>query len=368
MALETATYISDLVSTNPTASDNISQGDDHIRLLKATVKSTFPNITGAVTPTHTELNYVGGVTSAIQTQFDAKASLTGSETLTNKTLTTPVLSGTASGTTAGRLGYLSGALSYGTGSVQRTIVNTDEAQTLTNKTLSTGTAISSGTINGATIGATTASTGAFTTLSASSTVSGTGFSTYLASPPAIGSTTANTGKFSTLETVGNFLANGAAGTSGQVLTSGGSGAAPSWTTISAGGMTLLGTITTTSGVSQTLSGLDLTSYKQVFLVFSGVSAGSTNNILVGNSTADDVQVTGTTATGTDGFYGHLCIDLNAGIFNASLAPGQTNNSNFRNTATVTNGDLPITTASTAISVAASSGSFDDGSIRVYGVK
>ena len=40
------------------------------------------------------------------------------------------------------------------------------------------------------IGATTASTGAFTTLSASSTVSGTGFSTYLASPPAIGGTAA----------------------------------------------------------------------------------------------------------------------------------------------------------------------------------
>jgi hypothetical protein len=42
-------------------------------------------------------------------------------------------------------------------------------------------------ING-TVGATTASTGAFTTLSASSTVSGTGFSTYLASPPSIGTT------------------------------------------------------------------------------------------------------------------------------------------------------------------------------------
>jgi hypothetical protein len=56
-------------------------------------------------------------------------------TLTNKTLTTPVLSATASGTTSGRLGYNSGALSYGTGSVQRTVVNTDEAQTLTNKTL-----------------------------------------------------------------------------------------------------------------------------------------------------------------------------------------------------------------------------------------
>lgn len=47
-------------------------------------------------------------------------------------------------------------------------------------------------INATPIGATTASTGAFTTLSASSTVSGTGFTNYFASPPAIGGTAANT--------------------------------------------------------------------------------------------------------------------------------------------------------------------------------
>jgi hypothetical protein len=58
--------------------------------------------------------------------------------------------------------------------------------------------ISGTTINSTTIGATTASTGAFTTLSASSTVSGTGFSTYLASPPAIGGTTPAAGTFTTL--------------------------------------------------------------------------------------------------------------------------------------------------------------------------
>ncbi len=76
MALETATYISDLVSTNPVgATDTKSQGDDHIRLLKSTVKATFPNVSGAVTATHTEMNYLVGVTSAIQTQFTAKAPL-----------------------------------------------------------------------------------------------------------------------------------------------------------------------------------------------------------------------------------------------------------------------------------------------------
>ena len=49
-------------------------------------------------------------------------------------------------------------------------------------------AITGGSINGTTIGASTASTGAFTTLSASSTISGNGFSAYLASPPTIGGT------------------------------------------------------------------------------------------------------------------------------------------------------------------------------------
>lgn len=73
MALESGTYISDLVATNPAASDSRSQGDDHLRLIKSTVKNTFPNVAGAVTPTHTELNFVDGVTSAIQTQLDAKA-------------------------------------------------------------------------------------------------------------------------------------------------------------------------------------------------------------------------------------------------------------------------------------------------------
>ena len=77
MALESATYIDGLVTTNPTGADAKSTADDHLRLIKSTVKATFPNITGAVTPTHTELNFVDGVTSAIQTQIDTKAAKTG---------------------------------------------------------------------------------------------------------------------------------------------------------------------------------------------------------------------------------------------------------------------------------------------------
>lgn len=59
MAIETATYISDLVSTNPATADFIYEGDDHIRLVKAVVKASFPNVTGAVTLTHTQINAAG---------------------------------------------------------------------------------------------------------------------------------------------------------------------------------------------------------------------------------------------------------------------------------------------------------------------
>lgn len=48
------------------------------------------NILDGVTASTAELNYVDGVASAIQTQLDAKSSLTGTETLTNKRLTARV--------------------------------------------------------------------------------------------------------------------------------------------------------------------------------------------------------------------------------------------------------------------------------------
>jgi len=73
MALEDLTgtkYIDDLNSSNPAAGDNVSEGDDHIRGIKNVLKTTFPSIDGAITATDTELNYVDGVTSSIQTQID----------------------------------------------------------------------------------------------------------------------------------------------------------------------------------------------------------------------------------------------------------------------------------------------------------
>jgi microcystin-dependent protein len=64
MALETGTYINSLVSSNPASTDGLAQADDHLRLLKSTIKATLPNVTGAITSTHTELNALTGVTAS----------------------------------------------------------------------------------------------------------------------------------------------------------------------------------------------------------------------------------------------------------------------------------------------------------------
>ena len=64
MGLETATYISQLVATNPTSSDPVSQGDDHLRLIKSVLQDQFTTLgAAAVTTTAAELNLLDGVTT-----------------------------------------------------------------------------------------------------------------------------------------------------------------------------------------------------------------------------------------------------------------------------------------------------------------
>ena len=77
MSLESFNFIDSLNASNPTTTDNVSEGDDHIRGIKTTLKNTFPNINAAVTATDEELNYVDGVTSNIQTQLGTKLPLAG---------------------------------------------------------------------------------------------------------------------------------------------------------------------------------------------------------------------------------------------------------------------------------------------------
>lgn len=69
MALEAATYISDLVATNPAGSDAKSSGDDHIRLVKSALKTTFPAVTGAVTVSHAQINAIPGLATTASPTF-----------------------------------------------------------------------------------------------------------------------------------------------------------------------------------------------------------------------------------------------------------------------------------------------------------
>lgn len=62
MGLESVTHIDDLVVTNPTATDGLSQGDDHIRNIKTALKTDFPNVNAACTASPTEFNILDGAT------------------------------------------------------------------------------------------------------------------------------------------------------------------------------------------------------------------------------------------------------------------------------------------------------------------
>ena len=152
-----------------------------------------------------------------------------------------------------------------------------------------------GTINNMSIGATTASTGAFTTLSASSTVSGTGFSTYLASPPAIGGTAAAAGTFTTLSSTGNT-------TIGDAVTD----------TITVNGQFVTGTVlrsaqTATNTLALAAYDTDGAAYTNLItltasttptLALTSTGVGTINNMSIGATTASTGAFTTLSASST----------------------------------------------------------------------
>jgi hypothetical protein len=95
MTVESASYISQLVTTSPPNSDPKSEGAAQFRLLKTVLKTQFPNFgTAAMTATVAELNYMVGVTSGVQTQLNTKGAIsgqvwTGTHNFTGSTITVP---------------------------------------------------------------------------------------------------------------------------------------------------------------------------------------------------------------------------------------------------------------------------------------
>jgi len=70
MALETATYVDALVTSNPDGADARSTADDHLRLIKAVLKRSFPMVGGAVSASAVALSYTNDLSASVQAQLN----------------------------------------------------------------------------------------------------------------------------------------------------------------------------------------------------------------------------------------------------------------------------------------------------------
>jgi hypothetical protein len=81
MPLESASFVNQLDQTRPTSTDVKSEGDDVMRLIKSTLKNSFPNVGGAMNASQTELNRMVGATEDVQPRLSATLSAPNGETL-----------------------------------------------------------------------------------------------------------------------------------------------------------------------------------------------------------------------------------------------------------------------------------------------
>lgn len=70
MALETASYVANLVQTNPDGGDARSTTDDHLRLLKAVLKRQFPLADSAWSISAAQVMYLGDLSASVQLQLN----------------------------------------------------------------------------------------------------------------------------------------------------------------------------------------------------------------------------------------------------------------------------------------------------------
>lgn len=141
------------------------------------------------------------------------------------------------------------------------------------------------------------------------------------------------------------------------------------TAATAGSMTLLGTITTTSGATQTLSGLTLTSYKEIYCVLKAVSITANANIYLTDPSTNTLAISAT-ALSSNFSEGTITINLTNGVFTCVMFASTLSTPSFNTTASSVGygGITTFSTSSTSVGFQAGAGTFDFGSILVYGVK
>jgi hypothetical protein len=70
VALETASFVANLVATNPDGGDARSTADDHLRLIKASLVRTFPKVDGAVSLSAVQYMFLNDVSASVQLQLN----------------------------------------------------------------------------------------------------------------------------------------------------------------------------------------------------------------------------------------------------------------------------------------------------------
>ena len=83
MGLESATFISDLVPTNPTGLDPRSEGDDHLRLIKEVLQNTFTGTGEGAAAVGYLPTGTGAVATNVQTQLRQTRNAANYDTLAN---------------------------------------------------------------------------------------------------------------------------------------------------------------------------------------------------------------------------------------------------------------------------------------------
>lgn len=151
------------------------------------------------------------------------------------------------------------------------------------------------------------------------------------------------------------LAKGAAG---RVLTQNAGLTAPEWAIPKS--IDLLGTLNATSGSAQTLSGLNLTEYKLLFIAWLNVSGTGAANLVYKTLTLSAL------GGGTSAHSGHMWIDLSLGVavshsVNFSASPQAVSVTPLAIVGATVNAD-------TSVSFSLSAGTFDSGTFEIYGVK
>ena len=159
------------------------------------------------------------------------------------------------------------------------------------------------------------------------------------------------------------------GTTGQILTSNGAGAAPTFQTSTAGSTyTLLGTLTTTSGTTQSLTGF--ASSKCLICVIAGVSSNGANALFVAVSSnsgssygaAKNITVLQTAA---DFANGHVFIFQTAVTATKIISPAMASDTAGAYFGVST--DAITTGVTNAIQFSFNGNTFDAGAIYVFGV-